>query len=144
MEFEKIDVLEFLPQQPPFVMVDKLLYSDATTTKTTLTVRDENIFTRDGFFSEAGLIENIAQTCATRAVNNRDAKENSGVKIGFIGMIRNLEIHRLPKINETIVTQINLIDEVFQIALVNATVYIDDELIASGEMKISITDKVVL
>jgi predicted hotdog family 3-hydroxylacyl-ACP dehydratase len=139
MEFEKIDILTLIPQKPPFVMVDKLLYCNPKTTKTALTVREENIFCDQGVLAEAGLIENIAQTCATLGsdVNNSELG-NSRVKIGFIGSIRNLEITRLPKIGETIVTQVNLIEEVFQISLVHATVYMGDEVIASGEMKISI------
>jgi predicted hotdog family 3-hydroxylacyl-ACP dehydratase len=141
MNFEEIDILDLLPQRPPFVMVDKLLYCDPKTTKTALTVREENIFLKNGVLAEAGLIENIAQTCAARAGNIGNEKGDNGVKIGFIGMIRNLEITRLPKVGETLITQVNLIDEVFQISMVNATVSIGDEIITSCEMKISMTDK---
>ena len=137
----QIDILNLIPQQPPFVMVDKLLYCDPQTTKTALTVREENIFFNNGVLAEAGLIENIAQTCAARAGNIGNETGDSSVKIGFIGMIRNLEIARLPKAGETLVTQVNLIEEVFLISLVNATVSIGDEMITSCEMKISITDK---
>jgi len=123
-------------------MVDKLLHCDPQTTKTAFTVREENIFVDNGVLAEAGLIENIAQTCAARAGNiGNEATGNGGVKIGFIGMIRNLEIARLPKVGETLVTQVDLMDEVFQISLVNATVTIGDEIITSCEMKISITNK---
>jgi predicted hotdog family 3-hydroxylacyl-ACP dehydratase len=139
----QVDILDIIPQKPPFVMVDKLLYCDPQTTKTALTVREENIFFDNGVLAEAGLIENIAQTCAARAGNIGNEKGDNNVKIGFIGMIRNLEIARLPKTGETLITQVNLIEEVFQISLVNATVSIGDEIIASGEMKISMTDKAI-
>lgn len=122
-------------------MVDRLLYCDSKTTKTALTVREENIFLDNGLLAEAGLIENIAQTCAARAGNISNETGGNSVKIGFIGVIRNLEIVRLPKQGETLVTQVDLIDEVFQISLVNATVSIEDEIITSCEMKISMTDK---
>jgi predicted hotdog family 3-hydroxylacyl-ACP dehydratase len=141
VDFEKIDILDLLPQRPPFVMVDKLLYCDRETTKTALTVREDNIFFDNGVLSESGLIENIAQTCATRMGNiNKDAGKG-GVKIGFIGAIRNQEIVRLPKAGETLVTQVNTVEEVFQMTLVNATVSINNEIITSCEMKISMTDK---
>jgi len=121
-------------------MVDKLLSCDYKTTKTALTVRNDNIFCDKGVLAEAGLIENIAQTCASRVGDiNNQAGENS-VKIGFIGMIRNLDIARLPKAGETLVTQVDLIEEVFQMSLVNATVSIGDEIITSCEMKIAITN----
>jgi predicted hotdog family 3-hydroxylacyl-ACP dehydratase len=139
----EINILKLIPQQPPFVMVDRLLYTEHQTTKTAFTVREDNIFVDSGVLAEAGLIENIAQTCAARVGNMGSETESNSVKIGFIGVIRNLEIARLPKVGETIVTQVNLVDEVFHITLVNATVSIEDEIVTSCEMKISITDKEV-
>jgi len=141
MNFEKIDILELLPQRPPFVMVDKLLHCDSETTKTALTVREDNIFFDNGVLSEAGLIENIAQTCAARMGSINKDEDSGSVKIGFIGAIRNQEIARLPKLGETIVTQVDTISEVFQMTLVNATVSIGNEIVTSCEMKISMTDK---
>jgi len=138
---QKVDILELLPQKPPFVMVDRLLYRDVQTTKTALTVREENIFFDNGVLAEAGVIENIAQTCAARMGDTNKETGKNSVKIGFIGVIRNLEIARLPKAGETIVTQVNLAEEAFQISLVHATVSIGDEIITSCEMKIVITDK---
>ena len=61
-----VSVLDLLPHQPPFIMVDKLTHYDATSAKTTFVVRDDNLFCINGFMEEAGLIENIAQTCAAR------------------------------------------------------------------------------
>jgi len=143
LEASEIDILKLIPQQPPFVMVDQLLFCTRQITKTALTVRKENIFVENGVLAEAGLIENIAQTCAARVGDIDNKRGNNSVKIGFIGVIRNMEINRLPKVGETLVTQVDLIDEVFQISLVNATVSIENEIIATCEMKISITDKEV-
>jgi len=140
VDYSEIDIIKLIPQKPPFVMVDKLLYCDPKTTKTSLSVREDNIFFNNGFLAEAGLIENIAQTCAARVGNENNNLGNNGVKIGFIGMIRNLEIIRLPKAGETLVTQVNLVEEVFQVSLVNATVCVGDEVITSCEMKISMTN----
>ncbi|MDR2972775.1 MAG: pseudouridylate synthase [Bacteroidales bacterium] len=140
-ETSEISILQIIPQRPPFVMVDTLLFRNPKTTKTNLTVREDNIFVDNGVLAEAGLIENIAQTCATFIGTVENEAGINSVKIGFIGMIRNLEINRLPKEGETIVTQVNLIEEVFQISLINATVSIKDEIITTCEMKISITDK---
>src|SRR5574344_389339 len=57
---------ELLPQRPPFVMIDRLRDVTDTTTETELTVREDNIFYQGGVLREAGIIENIAQTCAAR------------------------------------------------------------------------------
>ena len=140
MQFEDIDILKLLPQRPPFVMIDRLLYCDKVVTKTDFLVREDNIFCDNGQLTESGLVENIAQTCASRVgyINLFILKDT--VKLGFIGAIRNMEIHRLPKLNELITTQITVVEEVFQMTLVTAQVTIGEELIASSEMKISITD----
>jgi predicted hotdog family 3-hydroxylacyl-ACP dehydratase len=140
MQFEEIDILDLLPQRPPFVMVDCLLHCDKVVTRTSLSVKEENIFCEKGLLTESGLIENMAQTCAARMGYINKYIYNDTVKLGFIGAIRNLEIVRLPRVNEILTTQITVVEEVFQMTLVNASVMIDDETIASCEMKISITD----
>jgi predicted hotdog family 3-hydroxylacyl-ACP dehydratase len=140
--FEKIDILKLLPQRPPFVMVDKLLYCDLKTVKTALTVREDNIFCDDGRLAEAGLIENTAQTCAARMgyISACPEAGDGSVKLGFIGAIRDMEIFRLPLVGETLLTEIKVEEEVFQMMLVSATVTVGNEQIASGKMKIAITD----
>ena len=140
MEFEKINILDLLPQHPPFVMVDKLLYYDDITTTTSLTICEDNIFVENNEFTESGIIENIAQTCAARMGYLNKYIANDTVKIGFIGSIKNLIIEELPKVGDLLTTTIEVVSEVFAITLVNAKVEVDDKLIASCEMKISITD----
>lgn len=140
MDFETIDIQEILPQRPPFIMVDKLLYCDLQTTRTALLVRDDNVFCDNGILSEAGIAENIAQTCAARLGYINKYLHNSSIKIGFIGAIRNQEFLRLPHTGETLVTQIETMQEVFRTTLVNAIVHAGNELITSCEMKIALTD----
>ena len=139
-DFKSIDVLKLLPQQPPFIMVDNLLYFDQLTTITCLTVSQNNIFVDNGMFTSSGLIENIAQTCAVRMgyINQFIYKEN--VKLGFIGSIRNLEIYRNPIVGETLTTTIKIVEEVFQMTLVQAEIRINDETIVTAEMKIALSD----
>ena len=43
-EFEKVDVHKLLPQQEPFVMIDRLVHYDPVRTVTALEVRPDNIF----------------------------------------------------------------------------------------------------
>lgn len=139
-EFESINVLKLLPQQPPFVMVDKLIYFDQQETITSFTVDQNNIFVENEIFTSSGLIENIAQTCAVRMgyINQYIYKEN--VKLGFIGSIKNLEIFKYPKVGDVLTTSIKIIEEVFQMTLVLACVKINDETIVTSEMKIALSD----
>ena len=140
MQFENIDILELLPQRRPFVMIDKLLYCDLDITRTSFQVAEENIFCDNGRFTESGLIENIAQTCAARIGYINVYIDKKTIKLGYIGAIRNLEIFRLPRIGELLETKIVTIEEVFKMSLVNASISVGEEIIASCEMKISTTD----
>ena len=63
---ETIDVRTLLPQQPPFIMIDKLVHYDEVLTTTTFEVRSDNIFIEGDELNPCALVENIAQTCAAR------------------------------------------------------------------------------
>ena len=128
------NINDLIPQKFPFVMIDD---SDETSTRCSFTIRDENIFTVDGAFREAGLIENIAQTAAAR-VGFIAMMEKKDVPVGFIGAVKNLEINDLPKTGETIVTEIKITNTVFDVTIISGTVCLGDKIIAQCEMKIVI------
>lgn len=136
---ENINVLDLLPQRPPFVMIDRLVHYDPVVTVSSLEVRADNIFVDDGHFSTAGLNENIAQTCAAR-MGYMSLSQNGRVKLGFIGAVSGFTVMRTPLVGEVLVTRIEVVQEVFQITLVHATVHVGDELIAETDLKIALED----
>lgn len=140
MELTEINIHDLLPQQEPFVMVDKLIHFDMEKTVTETLVVSDNIFSEDGLFTPAGVIENIAQTCATRIgyINKYILKK--GIQLGFIGAIKALKIYRCPKVGETVQTTILTIEEIFGMTLVKATVCAGEEIIAESEMKIALSE----
>jgi len=140
MEFEKINILDLLPQQQPFVMIDSLLHFDMVLTVTGMKIAGDNMFAENGVLTESGVIENIAQTCAARMGYINKYLCADKVKIGFIGSIKDLVIEELPRVGDELKTTIAVESEIFAITLVKAKVEIGDKLIASCEMKISITD----
>lgn len=120
-------------------MIDRLVSSDAVFSVTELEVRPDNLFVDNGRMTAAGLVENIAQTCAAR-IGYINLNSGEAVKIGVIGSISNLNIARTPKVGEHLVTTIKLLEEVFQVTLVEAMVKSDDEVLAQCNMKIALTD----
>ena len=129
------NIQALIPQGPPFVMIDKLLYSGGTNTRTSFLITEENIFTEAGEFCEAGLMENIAQTAAARA-GYIAALENKPMAAGYIGAVKNLEISDLPKINDELITEIKVENQVFDFMLISGRIYCKDKLVASCEMKV--------
>ena len=99
--FRDIDILELLPQRPPFVMVDHLTDYSETQSSCDLTVRADNVFFEKGCLAAAGLIEHIAQTCAARLGYYNKYVLKTGVRLGFIGEVKDLNIVRLPREGET-------------------------------------------
>ena len=140
MKFEEINIQDLIPQQEPFVAVDALTHYDEVFTRTSLHVRADSIFVENNEFTEAGIIENMAQTCAARMGYINKYILQDEVKLGFIGAIKNLVIEEFPKIGDILNTEIEIVNEVFSLTLVNAKVEVDGKIIASCEMKISLTD----
>lgn len=138
-EFSRYDILELLPQRRPFVMVDKLLYCDPVITRSQLQVRADNIFNDQGHLSTAGICENIAQTCAAR-IGYLSLSMDGPVKLGFIGAINNMQVNRTPVTGETLITEIKVLQEVFNITLVHAVMKSGDDVIAETDLKIALSD----
>lgn len=138
MNFETIDIKQLIPQQEPFVMVENLLFCDEITTRTSLTAKSDNIFVSDGVLLQAGVLENVAQTCAARLGYLTIDKP---VRIGFIGAINDFEFTGyLPKVNEKIFTEIKVTAEIGNIILIDAKVECNSEVIAFGTMKVALME----
>ena len=133
----EINISELIPQQLPFVMIDKLLFCDKEKTQTDFFIKKDNLFVANGQLIETGILENIAQTCAARlGYLNR----NQPVKIGMIGSIDNFELIALPCVGEKLRTTIIVSAEVMNVVVLSASVHCDNKLLASCNMKVVLTD----
>lgn len=130
----------FIPQRPPFVMVDRIIASDERTTRSAFHIKEDNIFVEDGFLKEPGLVENIAQTAAARA--GYIAKtDNQPVKLGYIGSVRNLLINGFPQINDEIITEITIENQIFDVSVISGKITCNETILAQCEMKIFIINQ---
>jgi predicted hotdog family 3-hydroxylacyl-ACP dehydratase len=140
MNFEDIDIKTLIPQKPPFIMVDKLVHNDNIFTRTEFEIRPDNLFVENGKLLESGLIENIAQTCAVRLGYINVYLLNKSFGLGFIGAVKSLTIKKLPNVFSKVETTIEVVNEVFNITLVNATAFCNGEVLVNCEMKISVVE----
>ncbi|HTE24295.1 3-hydroxyacyl-ACP dehydratase [Flavitalea sp.] len=127
-----------IPQRMPFVMISELIQSDASTSRSTFEVKADNIFLKENQLQEPALVENIAQTAAARA-GYMAIQEQRPVTIGYIGAIQNLEVFDLPFLGDQLDTEIRVMNQVFDVTLIGATVSCEGKRIATCEMKIFIT-----
>jgi predicted hotdog family 3-hydroxylacyl-ACP dehydratase len=128
----------FIPQAPPFVMVDTLLFSDESTARTTFLIRPDNLLVENGAFSAAGLMENIAQTAAAGMGSFAAATSPAGqpANPGYIVSVKNLEIFALPQVGDQLITEINIGARVLDIIVISGKSSCNGITMARCEMKI--------
>jgi len=135
---QAFSIEELIPQRPPFVMVGRLISYGADGFSSSFSIDKENLFVKNGYFQEEGMIENIAQTAAAGAgygfkINKQD------VKLGYIGAVKNAIIIKRPAIGTTIRTDIKILNKVFNVDIIEGKIFNENnELLASCEMKIFI------
>ena len=131
--FYSIDSL--IPQKHPFVMVDALIDYNETCAISNFTIKQNNMFVKGHFFSESGIIENMAQTTALHTGYSYMLKGEKA-PTGYLGSIKNIQIKSLPRVNETIKTEINILHEFLGVTLVEVKVYDrGNTIVAQGQMK---------
>jgi predicted hotdog family 3-hydroxylacyl-ACP dehydratase len=135
----KENILNFIPQRDPICLVHSIYACNDEMTKTGFVVEKDHYFVNNGCLTEAGVIENLAQSCAAGAGYNASLK-NMPPKVGFIANIKDLVIHTLPKINSEVITEVALKAFVMNVTLVIVKSTCNGEPIAECEMKIFIQE----
>lgn len=128
-------ILALIPQRPPMVMVDTFLGMDGAVSRTRFTVRADNIFVDDGYFTECGLIEHIAQSAAAR-VGFICAQKNQSIPIGYIGSVNDFKALGSVEVGNTLETTVEIVQEIFNITLIQAVCMVGDHTVATCKMKI--------
>ena len=60
--------------------------------------------------------------------------------MGYIGAIRKLNIYRTPSEGEVLTTEIEVLEEIFKMTLVSATIKSGSEIIVTADMKIALSE----
>jgi len=127
-------VENLLPQKFPFVMVDKMYSYTETSLVSGLKIQSDNIFVENNSFLEAGIIEHMAQSVALHTGYEFFLK-NETVPTGYIGSIKDIEIKKCPKVDDTIQSAVTILQEFAGITLVDIVTTLNNEEIARGQMK---------
>lgn len=132
------ELLKYIPQRPPFVMVTHLYEHDEKNVVSGLAIEDDNVLVKDGLLQESGLIENMAQTAALFAGLKASAL-GKGAPLGYIAGIKDVLIEDLPAAGQKISTKVEIVNEVMDIQIAQAAVYDQEEcLLAKCELRIFI------
>lgn len=129
------DILRYIPQAPPMVLVDRVIEAVDTQTICSFLVKSDGLFVSDGVLSESGLTENMAQTAAA-GVGFLCHQRKEEVPVGYIASIRNLVVHELPPVGSELITVIMVTDSVMDVSFVQGIVRLGTRVIAACEMRI--------
>ena len=140
-----ISILKYLPHRPPMQMVDTITHINDTSIVTEFLIPEDCIFLEKEYFTESGLIENMAQTCS--AIVGQfffGLEEDTKRVIGYISAIKKAEIFSLPKVLHTIRTEATLlsryVDKGYSICAMDCGVYHQEKLLAQGQMNLFIKE----
>ncbi len=139
------EIIHLIPHRNPFVMVDKLVFSDEKKAISTFKVLEDNIFIENEVLTEPALIENIAQTAALKIgypvyLASREGQP-AKAHLGFIGAITSLRVHQLPPIGAELRTEVIFENEVLDVFLFGGAAYYKNECLAECKMKIFVKRK---
>ena len=134
-----MDIKSLIPQREPIIMIDKIVSHSDKKTSTSLTIKETNIFVEGNIFQSSGLIEHIAQSSAAR-MGMQTTEEEKKPLLGYIASIKNMMINRLPKVGETILTEIIVTNHISNIIVVQGESKVDNIVVSNCELKVFIEE----
>lgn len=135
MNPSEIEITDLIPQRQPMQMIDRLISVSEKRAQAGLFIREDNIFAENGLLSESALVEFIAQTAAAFTGYNNIINQ-SQVKEGYIGAVKNLVIYELPGVLTEIRSEIEVTNEIVGFTIINGKVFSESKLLAECEMRI--------
>lgn len=137
-----IDIRTLLPQQDPVVMVDGLLDANIKSVTTHYLVRPDNIFVADGRLNPCAYVEIIAQTCAAQlGYVDKYLLGHDFVRIGYIGGVKDLQVEHVAEVGETLTTRIEILEDVMDMRLASAEIFVGEQRMAVAEIKIAVSQE---
>lgn len=136
-----INIHNFLPHREPMLMADYILELTKEKVVTSFEIKEDNIFVHDGKFVEAGLIENLAQTCSSILGQSFFENPEADTKvIGFITNIKKIELFALPKTGDKIISKASLISQYENICNIFCETFHHEELLIRAEINLFIQE----
>ncbi|WP_370900593.1 ABC transporter permease [Chryseobacterium gossypii] len=136
---DNINIHNYLPHREPMLMADYILELTKDRVITSFDILEDNIFVHNNEFVEAGLIENLAQTCSAILGQSffEDPDTDTRV-IGFITNIKKIEIFSLPEVGAKIISKASLISQFENICNIFCETFHNDTLLIRAEINLFI------
>lgn len=133
-------LLRLIPQREPIVMVSGLEEYSETHLISSFVVKDGHLFVDGQGLAESGLLEHMAQSVALHTGYGFFLR-NEEAPVGYIGSMQSVEITSLPRIGQTVYSEVTIIQEFMGVTLVEIITTLAGEIIARAQMKTVIASK---
>lgn len=133
------NIISFIPQRAPFILIDELLEAHKDYSKTSFDIIEDRLFVCNHVLTEPGIVENMAQTAAA-GIGYCLCNQQQNL-VGFIAAIKSLIIDELPRVGEQIITEVAFLHRRLNAYIVEGSVYLHDRKIASCEFSIFVQEK---
>ena len=132
------NILKYIPQRRPFVMVDGIVMCDEECCRTEFGITEDCVMVEHGKLREAGVLENIAQTCASRIGYVSLQIRHEPIRMGVIGAVKQFKMYSMPRVGERLETEVVVVGEFFDMMVLDARVFCNGEVVASCEIKVAL------
>lgn len=134
-----VNIQQLLPHRDPFILISDLISVDGDQTIAQFKISEKHLLVENNRLSEGGIIENMAQTAAAGLAyldQKWDQDLNQEPNIGYIGQIKAFKLYKLPKVGTIIETKTVKTHQIMNAHIVQAEVYLEEELIAEAEVRV--------
>ncbi|WP_223608994.1 ABC transporter permease [Chryseobacterium sp. OSA05B] len=140
-EDQLINIHNFLPHREPMLMADYILELTKEKVVTSFEIKEDNVFVHNNELAEAGLIENLAQTCSSILGQSFFENPEADTKvIGFITNIKKIELFGLPKTGDKIISKASLISQYENVCNIFCETFNNEELLIRAEINLFIQE----
>jgi predicted hotdog family 3-hydroxylacyl-ACP dehydratase len=131
------NVTDYIPQRAPFVLIDTLYQCQPGQAWAGLRVPPDHLLVQQGYLSEAGIIESMAQAVALKS-GYEACQQASGAppRVGFIAVLKAVQVHALPPVGCTLVTQVEVVLQGLDVLVVKTRCGYHTTPVAQCEMRL--------
>lgn len=135
------DIMQYLPQRPPMVMVDHYYGEIEDEAYTSFFIKEDNIFVENGIFTEMGILDFLAQSGIVQMGHKIQIPEELKTSsIGVITQFKSFQIYATASVEDTIYGKIKKIFSNTYSASLFVTAFIKDIILIEGTLTAMLID----
>ncbi|MDD3280065.1 MAG: hypothetical protein PHC83_00640 [Bacteroidales bacterium] len=135
------DIMQYLPQRPPMVMVDFYYGEIDEEAYTSFFIKEDNVFVEDGIFTEMGILDFLAQSGIVQMGHKIQIPEElKASSMGVITQFKSFHVHATASVGDTIYGKVKKIFSNAYSASLYVTAFFEDSILIEGTLTAMLID----